>query len=127
MDSTGTRSKPLLVVTGKKRMMLNSISGRTVCLFSCLVLCLANKTCAAGITGKGVSSGLGCQKVIQQTPTVPDALGVNIHFTDPRRGEMKMLSEGGFRWVRMDFSWSRTEKTKGEYDFAPYDRLLSAL
>jgi len=108
-------------------MMLSSISGRTVCLFSCLVLCLASKTCAAGITAKDVSSALGCQKVIQQAPTVPDALGVNIHFTDPRRGEMKMLSEGGFRWVRMDFSWSRTEKPRGEYDFTPYDRLLSAL
>ncbi len=58
---------------------------------------------------------------------VPDSLGVNIHFTDPRPGEMDMLSRGGFRWVRMDFSWEGTERRKGEYDFSAYDRLLKAL
>ena len=35
---------------------------------------------------------------------VPEGLGVNIHFTDPRPGEMEMLAAAGFRWVRMDFS-----------------------
>ena len=61
------------------------------------------------------------------SPTVPEGLGVNIHFTDPRPGEMEMLAEAGFRWVRMDFSWSRTERERGKYDFAAYDRLLTAL
>jgi hypothetical protein len=37
-------------------------------------------------------------------PIVPDALGVNIHFTDPESGEMEMLAAGGFRWVRMDLA-----------------------
>jgi len=60
-------------------------------------------------------------------PILPDGLGVNIHFTDPRAGEMTMLADGGFRWVRMDFVWSATEKEKGRYDFAAYDRLLSEL
>ena len=36
---------------------------------------------------------------------VPHGLGVNIHFTDPRPGEMEMLAAAGFRWIRMDFSW----------------------
>jgi polysaccharide biosynthesis protein PslG len=58
---------------------------------------------------------------------IPDALGVNIHFTDPRPGEMKMLAEGGFKWVRMDFSWGGTEREKGKYNFAAYDRLMDAL
>lgn len=38
-----------------------------------------------------------------------------------------MLSEAGFRWVRMDLKWDLTEPAKEKYDFAPYDRLMSAL
>lgn len=60
-------------------------------------------------------------------PGTIDGLGVNIHFTDPRPGEMEMLAEGGFRWVRMDLTWARTEREKGRYDFSAYDRLLTAL
>ena len=58
---------------------------------------------------------------------VPDGLGVNIHFTDARAGELEMLAAAGFHWVRMDFSWGGTEPRRGEYDFAAYDRLLAAL
>ncbi len=58
---------------------------------------------------------------------VPEGAGVNIHFTDPRPGEMKMLAEGGFRWVRMDFAWGGIEREKGKYDFSAYDRLMAAL
>jgi len=60
-------------------------------------------------------------------PTVPGGLGVNIHFTDPRPGEMAMLAGAGFRWVRMDFTWAGTERKRGEYDFRAYERLLDAL
>lgn len=60
-------------------------------------------------------------------PTIPSGLGVNIHFTDPRPGEMEMLASAGFRWVRMDFTWQATERKRGEYDFRPYERLLKAL
>ncbi len=60
-------------------------------------------------------------------PIVPQGLGVNIHFTDPRPGEMEMLAAAGFRWVRMDFTWQATERRKGEYDFRAYDRLMEAL
>jgi hypothetical protein len=61
------------------------------------------------------------------SPAVPDALGVNIHFTDARPGEMKMLAEGGFKWVRMDLTWSGTERERGKYDFSAYDRLMQSL
>ena len=54
-------------------------------------------------------------------------LGVNIHFTDPKPGEMKMIADAGFRWVRMDFKWDLTEREHGQYDFAPYDPLMSEL
>lgn len=58
--------------------------------------------------------------------TIPEGFGVNINFTDPRAGEMRMLADGGFRWVRMDLKWDETEKEKGQYDFSAYDRLLAA-
>lgn len=58
---------------------------------------------------------------------VPGALGVNIHFTSPRAGEMEMLAAAGFRWVRMDLNWGGTEREKGKYDFGAYDRLVNAM
>jgi polysaccharide biosynthesis protein PslG len=58
---------------------------------------------------------------------VPDSLGVNIHFLDPAPGEMQELASSGARWIRMDFSWADTERTKGRYNFSEYDRLVAAL
>ncbi len=63
----------------------------------------------------------------RSAPPIPEGLGVNIHFTNPDPGEVKMLSEAGFRWVRMDFVWKQTEVEKGKYDFSTYDKLLNAL
>lgn len=60
-------------------------------------------------------------------PQVPDGLGVNIHFTEAKPGELQMIVDGGFRWVRMDFAWQRTERAQGEYDFSSYDRLMGEL
>ncbi|HEY6806513.1 MAG TPA: hypothetical protein VI306_23235 [Pyrinomonadaceae bacterium] len=57
----------------------------------------------------------------------PDSFGVNIDFTDPKPGELKMLADAGLRWARMDFKWDATEYEPGKYDFAAYDRLLLAL
>lgn len=88
------------------------------CLFAAalLVVSLASAALAAGPAFP-----------LADSPAVPDGLGVNIHFTDPRPGEMKMLAEAGFRWVRMDLAWNGTEREKGKYDFAAYDRLMEAL
>src|SRR5271163_835301 len=57
----------------------------------------------------------------------PNTLGVNIHFTTALPGEMEMLAQAGFRWVRMDFDWTSTELQPGKYDFSAYDQLLSEL
>jgi hypothetical protein len=61
------------------------------------------------------------------TLSIPEGFGVNIHFTDPKPGEMEMIAAAGFRWVRMDFKWDTTEFAPGRYDFAAYDRLMVAL
>ena len=58
--------------------------------------------------------------------TIPDGFGVNIHFTgDPQ--DLDLIRDGGFRVIRMDFSWSGIERQKGVYDFekAGYDALTA--
>jgi hypothetical protein len=70
---------------------------------------------------------VGCWLPYANSPTVEESLGVNIHFTDPKPGEVKMIAEAGFRWVRMDFVWEVTERERGRYDFSAYDRLLKQL
>ena len=58
------------------------------------------------------SSAIGAQFV---PTTLPAGLGVNIHFTSPQPGEMEQLAAGGFKLIRMDFDWIRTEKQRGHF------------
>src|SRR5437588_3737681 len=69
----------------------------------------------------------GCWMPSANQLTVTEGLGVNIHFTEPKPGEVKMIAGAGFRWVRMDFIWEITEREHGRYDFSAYDRLLKEL
>jgi len=57
---------------------------------------------------------------------VPEGFGVNIHFTGERQ-DLDLIRDGGFRWVRMDLSWSGVEREKGVYNFerAGYDALTA--
>ena len=61
------------------------------------------------------------------TGVVPDGWGVNIHFTEPKAGEMEAIRAAGFRWVRMDLLWNAVERRKGVYDFREYDALMGHL
>jgi len=61
------------------------------------------------------------------SPTVPDGLGVNIHFTGEPARDLDLIQAAGWRFVRMDFVWSEVEKQKGLYDFAAYDQLTEGL
>src|SRR6185295_8212862 len=69
----------------------------------------------------------GCWMRVTNSPTVDESLGVNVHFIDPKPGEVKMIAEAGFRWVRTDFIWEVTERERGRYDFSAYDSLLKQL
>src|ERR1041385_7785944 len=64
---------------------------------------------------------------VSRASNFPQGLGVNIHFADPQMGEIEMIANAGFRWIRMDFKWDATEKARGRYDFSAYDRLLASL
>jgi len=77
----------------------------------------------------GVHQATAAGLAVSRIPgsAVPDGLGVNIHWTNPRPGEMRMLTATGLRWIRMDFSWAATETQKGRYNFAAYVRLITAL
>jgi hypothetical protein len=57
-------------------------------------------------------------------PAIPDGFGVNIHFTGLPR-DLQMIADAGFKFIRMDFVWSRIERNKGEYEFkeSGYDAL----
>ncbi|HOA53286.1 MAG TPA: hypothetical protein PKI05_13615, partial [Thermogutta sp.] len=74
-----------------------------------------------------MQTSLLAAEVAWPEPVVPAGFGVNIHFTDPRPGEMSMLAASGLKWIRMDFVWSATEREPGKYDFRAYERLLKAL
>ena len=87
-------------------------------LFVCVLLCL-------GCTSSAHPTEVWPSDT--SAPSIPSALGVNVHFTDPKPGELAMLAAAGFRWVRTDFVWQDTEAVKGNYDFSAYDRLLKAL
>eukprot|EP00045_Choanoeca_perplexa_P009100 m.85899 g.85899 ORF g.85899 m.85899 type:complete len:491 (+) comp14748_c0_seq1:3-1475(+) len=50
--------------------------------------------------------------------------GTNIHFTSGQPGEVAQIGVG-FRIVRMDFSWGRTEQVKGQYNFSAYETLYN--
>jgi hypothetical protein len=56
-----------------------------------------------------------------------DGLGINIHFTRPKPGELEMIAASGCKWIRTDISWDNIEKVKGKYDFSTYDALAGAL
>ena len=58
---------------------------------------------------------------------VPFGVGVNIHFVTGHIRELDMIEAAGFKFIRMDFHWARTEKIKGVYDWSAYDELTSNL
>ncbi|MGM0490227.1 MAG: cellulase family glycosylhydrolase [Planctomycetota bacterium] len=92
----------------------------------CFLVSLALLSCWMEFAAHGAEPADARHPSLPPTGTL-EGLGTNIHFTNPRPGEMEMLATGGFRWVRMDFTWGATERTKGEYDFSAYDTLMDAL
>ncbi len=59
--------------------------------------------------------------------TIPDGVGVNIHFVTGRTRDLNMIAEAGFKFIRMDFGWQDTEKKSGVYFWQYYDELTRNL
>ncbi|MBN2506635.1 MAG: cellulase family glycosylhydrolase [Verrucomicrobia bacterium] len=60
-------------------------------------------------------------------PVLPQGVGVNIHFTRGHARDLDMIAAGGFKFIRMDFSWGGTERRRGAYDWSAYDELTANL
>jgi len=59
--------------------------------------------------------------------TVPNGLGVDIHFADGHRDDLRRIHAMGFRVVRMDVIWEQVERERGTYDWSHYDALVGDL
>ena len=57
---------------------------------------------------------------------IPDGFGVNIHFIGEPK-DLDLIAEAGFKFIRMDLSWSGIEREKGSYNFerTGYDALTN--
>src|SRR3990172_12153278 len=60
-------------------------------------------------------------------PVLPAGVGVNIHFVTGHERDLDLIAAAGFKFVRMDFGWEATEKTRGEYNWSGYDELTANL
>ena len=84
-----------------------------------LLVCLLSSSLLA-VHGAAAEQGL--------PPLVcPAGVGVNIHFTGGHERDLDLIAAAGFRFVRMDFSWSGTERSAGEYHWEAYDELTDNL
>jgi len=88
-----------------------------VAMLTCLVLAAAATPCFAGALPESAGRCLPALRV-------PDGFGVNIHFTGQPR-DLDLIAEAGFKYIRMDLSWSGIEREKGVYNFerTGYDAL----
>jgi hypothetical protein len=53
--------------------------------------------------------------------------GINTAFrpaTPDLEARLKAMQQAGIKWGRQDFTWKNIERTVGEYDWEPYDRLV---
>lgn len=60
-------------------------------------------------------------------PVIPAGVGVNIHFVTGHGSDLDRIAAAGFKFVRMDFQWSDTERQKGEFTWKGYEELLKNL
>jgi polysaccharide biosynthesis protein PslG len=58
---------------------------------------------------------------------IPAGVGVNIHFVTGHARDLDLITNAGFKFVRMDFSWEATERKAGVYDWTEYDELTAHL
>jgi polysaccharide biosynthesis protein PslG len=58
---------------------------------------------------------------------LPDGVGVNIHFIRGHEKDLDLIAAAGFKFIRMDFSWTEIERQKGSYDWSAYDELTAHL
>ncbi len=58
---------------------------------------------------------------------VASGVGVNIHFSRGHENDLDLIAAAGFKFIRMDFFWTDTERAPGVYDWSTYDELTANL
>ena len=76
-----------------------------------------------------LAAGLVQEALCGQIPpaVIPAGVGVNIHFVTGRTRDLDLITNAGFKFVRMDFGWEGTERKEGVYDWTAYDELTTHL
>src|SRR3569623_707855 len=59
--------------------------------------------------------------------TVPEGVGVNIHFSKGYEKDLDLIAAAGIKVVRADFPWAEIERYQGVYDWSAYDELAEKL
>jgi len=91
-----------------------------VCALASTKLATAGEAASAKTTvAPNVKSGL-------PDKAIPQGIGFNVHIMGPDR-DWDEIKAAGVEFIRTDFSWDRIERTKGQYDFDAYDRMLESL
>lgn len=72
----------------------------------------------------GISSA---QSVSDGLPDLmfPDVVGVNTHFVAGHTKDLDMIAAAGFKFIRQDVSWAKTEAVRGKYNWSAYDSLMA--
>ena len=87
----------------------------------------------AGAVRAAESTAQNTFHVILPPPSFADALrpespfGINTAFhpgTADLDARLRAMQQAGIKWGRQDFSWRRIEKTKGSFEWEPFDRLV---
>jgi hypothetical protein len=77
-----------------------------------------------GLPDKAISQGIGFNGLPSRT--IPESMGFNVHLKGPD-SEWDAIKASGLKFIRKDFFWSDIERSKGNYDFSEYDKMLAAL
>ena len=56
--------------------------------------------------------------------TVPNGVGVNIRFTGAPSTDLDMIRDAGIKYIRRDLHWHNVERSRGSYNWTPYDQLV---
>ncbi len=65
-------------------------------------------------------------KTVLPSKVIPMGLGFNVHIKGPD-SDWNNIRASGARFIRADFGWSGIERSKGQYNFEAYDRMLESL
>ncbi len=77
-------------------------------------------------TFSSIADEPGLKKTELPVKVIPAGLGFNIHIMSSDK-DLDSIKASGVKFIRADLTWTKIEKTKGQYIFDGYDLLLDGL